>query len=684
MILFGNSDFSVRLQAALLGSMSILLTYKLGEILWSREAGVLGAFLLAINAFHLRYSQEARHYGLMVFFALLSLIFLVKALENGRGRMWILFGICASLLVYTHYFALLVLASEVVFAAWVILESWLSSRRECSQTSLDHAAQADLGHETSVPKTQSPQSGLPTPPSRHLPGARRQALFLVAVIALVALSYLPWLPFLQQQLVGRHIQFEGLGDGTLPRAELSVRFFTEALRVYTKVDGLPLLLFVALFLLGLISSPLRHGVLFALWIVLPFVVPFVVRASHFFSYRYAIFVVPIFLLGVARGTSVLGRLLTPRLPVLRDHERSRAALYSVVVLSVFGYLAITPITDYYLREKADFRGVARYLQQTLRPGDVVATDGVKFRRGQDADWTERSLSYYMDHYHMEQTPTVLVERGFWANLQDVAHEEGEVVAVLSSRQERAGWLERTDVTIIGFKSLYVVRLPQPSGDSLQDGVSMLETLADLFHQPSDASFDVHLALAEAYADLGEQSEADSQVVLASAAMPDDHRAVDDLAETISELQPLLRVQLQDFSLGDTLSMRGYSIHPTSLQAAEAVDITLWWQVEAKMQRDYTAFIHIVGHDGIVLTQEDTLLQSSNGTSSKWRVGQVQTNEHQLLLPSDAEPGQYTVVIGVYYWKTGERLPIWDGEGQRVPDDAVALGAISVDAPHTVH
>jgi hypothetical protein len=29
-------------------------------------------------------------------------------------------------------------------------------------------------------------------------------------------------------------------------------------------------------------------------------------------------------------------------------------------------------------------------------------------------------------------------------------------------------------------------------------------------------------------------------------------------------------------------------------------------------------------------------------------------------------------VGVYYWQTGERLPVWDEYGQRVADDAILL------------
>ena len=47
--LLGDGDFVVRLQAALLGSLCLLLTYKLGEMLWTPKEGLIGAFLLSIS-----------------------------------------------------------------------------------------------------------------------------------------------------------------------------------------------------------------------------------------------------------------------------------------------------------------------------------------------------------------------------------------------------------------------------------------------------------------------------------------------------------------------------------------------------------------------------------------------------------------------------------------------------------
>lgn len=54
-------------------------------------------------------------------------------------------------------------------------------------------------------------------------------------------------------------------------------------------------------------------------------------------------------------------------------------------------------------------------------------------------------------------------------------------------------------------------------------------------------------------------------------------------------------------------------------------------------------------------------------------------EYALQLPADAPAGEYPTTMGIYYWETGERLPVWDGEGHRLPDDAVPVETITVQA-----
>jgi uncharacterized membrane protein len=173
--LSGNSDFVVRAQAMLVGSLSILLTYKTGQMLWTREVGMMGAFLLALNPYHIRYSQKARSYALMPFLALLSLIFLFKALKRNSKGFWIGFTVCTSLSLYNHYFALFFLTAEVIFAACVITEKWLCHQRK------NGGALAD-------------------PLYHRLSTLAKQALPLGVSLAIVCLSFVPWLPALRVHL----------------------------------------------------------------------------------------------------------------------------------------------------------------------------------------------------------------------------------------------------------------------------------------------------------------------------------------------------------------------------------------------------------------------------------------------------------------------------------------------------
>jgi hypothetical protein len=131
------------------------------------------------------------------------------------------------------------------------------------------------------------------------------------------------------------------------------------------------------------------------------------------------------------------------------------------------------------------------------------------------------------------------------------------------------------------------------------------------------------------------------------------------------------------NLGDVVSLLGYDMEPRSLDAGESVGMTLWWQALVKMDRDYTAFLHVLGPEGRVWAQQDKLLQRDSRATSAWRVGEIVREEYELPLPADIPPGEYRVVAGIYYWETRERLPVWGENGERVADDAILFGEISV-------
>jgi hypothetical protein len=343
----------------------------------------------------------------------------------------------------------------------------------------------------------------------------------------------------------------------------------------------------------------------------------------------------------------------------------------MLILSVLGAASVGPVRAYYLWQKMDYRGAARYLERTLLPEGLILVDGVKYGTGTDAWWTKFGLSYYIGAARLKQTPVLAVERGLWDNLQSLAEPRGEVVAVLGHRTRPTSWDHQPDVVITDFADLSVIHLRQSTGETIPDAKAMLEALVRLLPRP-DARFDARLALAETYAQMGMLSEAASQVVLAGRGMPDSNPAAEDLAQTIARLQPSLHVQPEDIRVGDSLSLRGYSQQPKTLRAGEAVTVTLWWETRDQMDIDYSTFVHVVGPGGRVVVQEDRPLRSRTRTTSSWDVGELVRDRHRLELPHDLEPCEYVIRIGVYYWKTGERLPVWDESGRRMTDDAIIL------------
>ena len=69
---FGYTTFVARLYSAILGIISLYAIYLLGKELLNKRIGLIAAFILAVNYFHLYYSQDARPYILLLLFSILS------------------------------------------------------------------------------------------------------------------------------------------------------------------------------------------------------------------------------------------------------------------------------------------------------------------------------------------------------------------------------------------------------------------------------------------------------------------------------------------------------------------------------------------------------------------------------------------------------------------------------------
>ena len=110
----GDSPAFIRSLSVILALATIPVLYILGRRLFDSRTGIIAAILLTFNAYHIRYSQEARSYALTVLLCVLSSLFFIESLQNPSRRVRVGHILTSSLAVYAHFFAALVILAQYV------------------------------------------------------------------------------------------------------------------------------------------------------------------------------------------------------------------------------------------------------------------------------------------------------------------------------------------------------------------------------------------------------------------------------------------------------------------------------------------------------------------------------------------------------------------------------------------
>ncbi|MFA5033852.1 MAG: glycosyltransferase family 39 protein, partial [bacterium] len=246
--LFGTSEFAVRLLSAILGIASILLMYKLGELLFSRKEALIGTFIFAISKPPIWASQEARMYPLFMFLVLASSILFIKFCTTNSKKTLFLLTLVNILISYTHLYGLFFILFEGIYI--------LVAQRE-----------------------------------------KLKDFFISGII--ISICYIPWIIVLKTQIpmgagswIGR---IKGLADIYYIIWKLSSEY------------KLLVLVFGILAMFGIIrcfKERNRSNILFlVLWILTPisaaYILSYLIRP--FLDPRYVFFVVPAYYLLVTRG-----------------------------------------------------------------------------------------------------------------------------------------------------------------------------------------------------------------------------------------------------------------------------------------------------------------------------------------------------------------------------------------------
>jgi mannosyltransferase len=132
----GQSEFWIRALSVIFGVASVGSVAVLGNRLFNRPTGLIASFMVAINVFHIQYSQEARAYSLVTLLVTVATILLVKAVQESKRWHWLLYSLTAILAIYSHAFAILVVFAHVVYLLLYHLKTLLSKRVLASYISI--------------------------------------------------------------------------------------------------------------------------------------------------------------------------------------------------------------------------------------------------------------------------------------------------------------------------------------------------------------------------------------------------------------------------------------------------------------------------------------------------------------------------------------------------------------------
>lgn len=88
MAIFGENNFGFRLPSALLGVASVYLVFLLGRILFSVNAGLFSAVLLAVTLNNVYISRVGMQEAYVIFFLLLASYLFLKSLKEDKYLLW--------------------------------------------------------------------------------------------------------------------------------------------------------------------------------------------------------------------------------------------------------------------------------------------------------------------------------------------------------------------------------------------------------------------------------------------------------------------------------------------------------------------------------------------------------------------------------------------------------------------
>lgn len=343
---WGENEFAGRLPSFFAAVLTIPLIIILGKTLGHTWVGIWAALFLVFSPFHVKYSQEARHYSLLLLTSLASYTLLYKAMVKPRRSTWAAYAIFTTLMLYTHYAGFVVMITQTV-----IIAVWLIGRIQRRDFTIF---------------------------SKFIPA-----------VLLVAILYLPWLPrFLTAFFFNTS---EDRLTGTGGSASLTV-WLREAFTSFGMYYSWRPWFFLVLTIIGLLLW-IRHRrwqpiAFICTSLILPFILIQIFDVSRGAFARYIIYLLPFYLLLAAAVPVFL-------LQWLSKNQPSKTYLAGMLVLALaFGFSSLKPVQYEYDYVQSDWKGILQYLDKNANEGDILL--GLSLSQSNGFNAVYHDVPYYLE------------------------------------------------------------------------------------------------------------------------------------------------------------------------------------------------------------------------------------------------------------------------------------------------
>ncbi len=308
---FGNNEFILRFVPAVVGSLTIPIFFIFGKEIMNKQVGLISAALLTFSPFHLYYSQEAYSYSLVVFVFSLILIFYIRALRDDRKNDWIIVGLLSAFGFWIHYYIAIPIGVLFIHAFLTKVSDIKNDRRSWKNPLL---------------------SGI---------------LFLIFISPLIYI------------VIERYFTLTAKPP---TYGVFGLAMITETITRFSSLNGWVAVLFVFLFIIGLIplyKKQKSYWTFFILMMTLPLLFSVLISPRMTMNPRYLLYLMAIFYTGIACSCCML--------PTLSMKKWG-------VILIILGILALnTPTLLGYYQSivKDDWRTYSSALAGNTKDGDFI-------------------------------------------------------------------------------------------------------------------------------------------------------------------------------------------------------------------------------------------------------------------------------------------------------------------------